>query len=213
MCVELDRALVAFRKKQPSRILNHNSTCCEVAQGWFRGMDRSSRLQGPVTGMPLWIREHFDWGPSQWPLHWCELMASRKLDCGALAALTHVSLRDRGVPSFPAQTILNEGAQRCAHWLRRWTLENCPCDWIASPLVYHEVCAVPEQSVRDLRLWNPSANAMMEWTDVDSISAVAAVRVVNAESDQVSLGGLTLPTNIWVPARVVRRPSDGDPVG
>ena len=94
----------------PAQPVHHPSArpavaCGEVARGGFLSMDFSLLNAGnPLTG-PRWLRHKYKWGPSRWPIHWCEAVEQKTLDCGALAALSHEIFINRGVTSFPVQLI------------------------------------------------------------------------------------------------------------
>ena len=75
----------------PSHISSHRGgDCCSLALSWLRGMAASHA--DDRTGR--WVRDHGQWGPSRWPLHWCEAAREEVLDCGALAALASLHLEE-----------------------------------------------------------------------------------------------------------------------
>src|SRR3712207_2487200 len=87
-----DAAAAAFGKSQhfpASAIQHHGRPCCRLAREWVFATD-FSQLNGEslLTG-PRWIRHKYKWGPSKWPIHWCEAVEQKTLDCGALASLAH----------------------------------------------------------------------------------------------------------------------------
>ena len=66
------RASRTGRTFPASYISHHGAPCCDIAREWITGMDFSQLNAGhPLTG-PRWLRKHFKWGPSKWPMHWCE---------------------------------------------------------------------------------------------------------------------------------------------
>ncbi len=70
-----------------SHISHHGKPCCETAREWFLSMDYALLAgESPLTG-PRWIRARYEWGPSAHPIHWCDAVKRKTLDCGALAAL------------------------------------------------------------------------------------------------------------------------------
>ena len=86
----------------PSALADHGTECCATARTWFHAMSRSFwRGQGG----PTWIRRRWEWGPTCWPLHWCEAMAAKELCCGAQAALSIEAFRGRGVHALPVQLV------------------------------------------------------------------------------------------------------------
>src|SRR3982750_4162909 len=74
----------AWEQLPYTRISHHGSACCEAARTWVLSMDYSL-LNGssPYTG-PRWIRQRYEWGPTKHPIHWCEAVKEKTLDCGAL---------------------------------------------------------------------------------------------------------------------------------
>ena len=89
----------------PSRISHHGRICCEVARRWISDADFSSLSGGDLLTGPHWLRNKFKWGPSGYPIHWCDAVRRETLDCGVLAALAHEVFSVRGVQSFRAQFV------------------------------------------------------------------------------------------------------------
>src|SRR5829696_6133350 len=86
--VELNAALDRWRYSLSSAFLHHGKSCCTMAREWLFGTDHS-QLNGQHRLMgPRWLRKRYEWGPSQWPMTWCQALEQESLDCGALAALT-----------------------------------------------------------------------------------------------------------------------------
>lgn len=191
----LDKALLAFNNKSISTIMHHSDVCCSLARSWFLGMDKSSLVFSSASSMPLWIRERYRWGPSVQPIYWCQVIFSETLDCSVLAALTRECLQMRGVQVLPAQLVLWEPEQYCAHWIRMWKDKGMFCDWIVTPLVYHEVCAV--LSANTISLWDPSNN---QWIDPDQAVRYfrpVALRVIADHNTTVRWGDKKIQTNEW----------------
>src|SRR6187551_1969381 len=84
----VDAGIATWENFPASSISHHGQPCCEIAREWITGMDFSQLNAGhPLTG-PRWLRKLFKWGPSQWPMHWCEAVKEKTLDCGELGALS-----------------------------------------------------------------------------------------------------------------------------
>src|SRR3712207_7142275 len=141
----LEAAVQSFEKWQhfpASAIQHHGRPCCRLAREWVFVTD-FSQLNGesPLTG-PRWIRQRYMWGPSKRPIHWCEAVEEKTLDCGALAWLAYEVFTARGVRSYPAQFVQLYSENSTAHWQKKWGSEDCSCHWIKDDLIYHEGCAV-----------------------------------------------------------------------
>src|SRR3954465_1275222 len=137
-----DRRIATWENSPASYISHHGGACCDIAREWITGMDFSQLNAGhPLTG-PRWLRKQFKWGPSKWPMHWCEAVQEKTLDCGALGALSHELYLARGVRSFPAQFILEFNDVSSRHWSETWGAAGSCAPWISEGLIYHEGCAV-----------------------------------------------------------------------
>lgn len=199
----------------PSTLSHHGGACCTAARAWFRAMDRSF-WQGQDG--PTWISLRFPWGPSRWPLHWCEAMDADELDCGAHSALTLESFRARGVPAVTVQLIQRQEPHHMAHWHERWSAGGGSPSWAQGSAGYHEACGV----VRDGRIevWDSTVNAWLSPTHVRGVRSIAAVRVPPQAglAQAVTWRGLPLAPGEWVtpaepapPARPQEEPVREEP--
>lgn len=195
---QLDRALLAFENQQPTYIYHHSNTCCFLAKSWFLGMDKSSLLLQSASFMPIWIREHFRWGPSAHPIYWCQSITSETLDCGALAALTRESLCTRGIPVLPAQLIVKVTEQDCIHWLRIWQNKGISCNWIIPPFIFHEVCALLSELGNKITIWDPSNNCWVHPDQVPGYGRPVALRVLAEDATIMQWGDDEVRTNEWM---------------
>src|SRR5574342_271092 len=90
LCSEERVGVARWKVQPPSQLVDHGHDCCRVARAWLVSLDYSldsvlasaDRFRGPG-----WIRDRYPWGPSRWPLSWCEVVVAEQLDCGALTAL------------------------------------------------------------------------------------------------------------------------------
>jgi hypothetical protein len=144
-------------------------------------------LQGPASAIagPRWIRDRFAWGPSSWPLHWCEAVESAQLDCGALSALTREIYLQRDVAAVAAQVIQRYSAQTVAHWRRKWRTGFGYFDWLAEDLIYHEVVGVLLNGAV-VKIWDPS-NAC--WIAHDHTRGYGATLEIRLMPPSPALGG------------------------
>lgn len=181
----------------PSALADHGAECCAAARAWFLAMDQSL-WRG--EGAPAWIRRRYEWGPTRWPLHWCEAVGAKELCCGAQAALSIEAFRARGIDAVPVQLVQRYDPHNVPHWHSRWTACGANPAWAAEGTVYHEVCAVVEDGA--LRVWNPTATGWVSPEDVSGYASVIAIRVGGAAPDgrTVSWGSLRLPLGEWAAA-------------
>jgi len=179
-----------------STISHHGGQCCQLAREWIISTDYSQLNAGnPLTG-PRWIRQKYTWGPSTWPIHWCEAVEQNKLDCGALAALTQEVFAARGVKSYHAQFIQQYSEDATRQWAKSWNSGDAGVHWIKEDLIYHEGCAV---LVRDneVRLWDPSAGWWVNPKQSGGYGGLLALRIF--VTPQVNL-----PTElIWGKQRII----------
>ena len=108
-----------------SSLSHHGDACCDVAREWLLAMDFAQLNGGDPMSGPRWMREKYEWGPSPWPMHWCELVERKIIDCGAHSALAHEAFTARGVTAFRAQFIQRYSPDALAQWRgtgsSRWT--------------------------------------------------------------------------------------------
>jgi hypothetical protein len=197
----LHAAIDAWQDFPSSELSEHPRPCCRIAREWLLAMDASQMPAGERLAGPRWIRQRVTWGPSRWPLYWCEAVAAKTLDCGALAALAKAAFRGRGVRCHTAQFIQQYTKGDSCHWYRSWELAQAEVHWIQEDLVYHEACAV---LVRDdeIRIWDPTASWWVDPKQVFGYSAVIAARVLVADYDlprHLTWGPHRIPLNRWQP--------------
>jgi hypothetical protein len=96
---------------------------------------------------PTWLSQRFTWGPSKWPISWCQLVKEKVLDCGVFAALAREVFKAQGQTAHPAQALLSYNEHCTRHWKDLWENEK-PDDagklfpWIGNETVYHELCVI-----------------------------------------------------------------------
>jgi hypothetical protein len=140
--INVAAAMERWQPSPASSLSDHGGRCCRLAREWVVAYDFSQLGGAPSLTGPRWIRHRYAWGPSRWPLHWCEAVREKTLDCGALAALAREVFAARGVESFPAQFIQQFSAEAARHWQKKWEGAGCAVRWIDDELIYHEGCAV-----------------------------------------------------------------------
>jgi hypothetical protein len=147
---------------------------------------------------PAWIARRFPWGPSRWPLHWCQALDAEELDCGAHAALTREAFRAFDVRVEPVQLVHRHERHHLPHFHGWWTAENASPAWAADGLAYHESCA----TLRDGRVevWDSTVNSWLSPDHVEGLRGIVAVRVggTRPTGETATWRGLDLPLGEWV---------------
>lgn len=196
---EIAAALAAWASAPLSLVGDHGDALCRRARTWFNALDKSLCAGATPFAGPRWIRERFRWGPSPWPLFWCEVPERKQLDCGALAAMSREVFLDRGVACAPVQLIQRFSLSDSLHWNRKWSDAGDRADWIRGSLVYHEGCAV---SGRDdqVSVWDPTDNFWIDSDQRSGYGATLAIRLVRVPgfTPSVSWGEHQLRMNAWL---------------
>jgi hypothetical protein len=187
-------AWAPWERWAPSALAAHDAECCRDARAWFLAMNRSL-WRG--QGAPAWIGRHYAWGPTRWPLHWCDAVGAKELCCGAQAALGVEAFRARGLEAVPVQMVQRFGADDAAHWRGTWEAGGASAAWLGDGLVYHEACAVLEGG--RARVWDPTASMWASPDEVRGYGSVAAIRFGGpAAGDRVvAWGELVVPLGRW----------------
>lgn len=137
-----------------SSIIHHDRDCCKQARLWFlsyaRSMEGWSSSQFDLKA-PTWLSQLFTWGPSLWPISWCQLVKEKTIDCGVFAALAREIFEAQGHSVHPAQALLSYNKTCTAHWKALWKNKMpSPSDlhhgevfqWVGDQVVYHEICII-----------------------------------------------------------------------
>ena len=195
-----DRALKNWEHWPASTISHHGRPCCRVAREWVLATDYA-QLGGesPLSG-PRWLRHRYPWGPSRWPIHWCEAVRQKRLDCGALAALAHEVFTARGVRSFPAQFVQQFSEDAARDWQRRWEADEAPAHWISEDLIYHEGCAVVSGG-EEIKVWDSSTGWWVNPRQFGGYGCLLAVRIFDAQAEPGTAyrwGARTVSPNVWL---------------
>jgi hypothetical protein len=130
---------------------------------------------------PRWVRERYQWGPSRHPIHWCEAVKEKTLDCGVLAAMAHECFMSRGVKSYPVQLVQQYSLEATAHWKEQWQEQKVPVDWIKDDIIYHEGNAVVMRDA-SIKIWDASAAWWMNPSLITGYGSLAALRIHNAQA-------------------------------
>jgi hypothetical protein len=159
-----------------STISHHGEQCCQIAREWVLSTDYSQLNAGNRLTGPRWLRQKFTWGPTTWPIYWCEAVEQKMLDCGALAALAQAVFTERGVRSYHAQFIQQYSEDATRQWSKRWDGDEASTHWIKEELIYHEGCAVVVRE-NEIRLWDPSAGWWVNPKQFGGYGGLLALRV------------------------------------
>lgn len=188
-------AVEFWSHRLPSHLLWHEGDCCRIAKAWFRGMEYSLHGEQHAGSGPGWIRRHWRWGPTRWPLYWCEAIKLQALDCGALAALSREAflLRDRDVTAV--QLIQYFPADAALHWGALWASAGLSDRWAFGSHAYHEAAGVLQGS--ELAVWDATDNCWLSPHNVSGYGSTALIRVA------ASPGGPSIGTHLrWAEHRI-----------
>jgi hypothetical protein len=183
-----------------SHISHHGAACCDIAHEWLIAYDFAQLNGGDVLSGPRWMRERSTWGPTAWPIHWCEAVDAKVVDCGVHAAIAQEAFVARGVPAFRAQFIQRYSADAAASWRENWGKENVSDHWIDGDAIYHEGNAV---LVGDdtVKLWDGSAGWWINPRGDAGYGSLAAVRIeadLVGFADGLRWGERRIKLNQWV---------------
>lgn len=184
-----------------STLSHHGEACCEIARHWVTSMDFAQLNGGDLTSGPRWLRQKYKWGPSPWPIHWCEVVKRKTIDCGAHAALALEAFRARGLAAFPAQLVQRYSEEATEQWRGKWEGEDVACHWLDSEHIYHEATAlvVGEDEVK---LWDGSAGSWVGPRQSGGYGSLVAVRICAAGpfggGDGLRWGERRLKPGLWV---------------
>lgn len=160
----------------PSEISHHGQMCCEIAREWIISTDFSELNGGSLLAGPRWLRQKFFWGASSFPIHWCEAVRRKTLDCGALAALAAEVFTARGVKTYRVQMVQRFSEVSTLQWSNSWNDSTEPLCWMNDDLIYHEGCAIAGDA-DEIKIWDASAGWWADPKSRDGYGALLALRV------------------------------------
>lgn len=182
-----------------SILADHGDVCCQLAREWVRCMDFAQlNGAGPFSG-PRWLRERYKWGPSRWPLHWCEAVEADTIDCGAHAALAHEAFEARGVTCYRAQFIQEYDARATEQWRAIWRKKDVASSWLGDRYIYHEGNAILTGD-QMMKLWDGSASSWINPMQSGGYGSLRAVRISSLDSSasgQMKWGGRQIMPDEW----------------
>lgn len=185
-----------FREKNYSRwlehpsssLVHHDDSCCEEARMWFLAFARS--MEGAVAVQnqlrpPGWLSQQFQWGPSTWPISWCQVFKEKTIDCGVFAALAREIFKAQGFKAYPAQALFSYNETCTDHWKSLWQKGRERLDpdgkaqlfpWVGDQIVYHEVCLIEGAHGSEARLYDSTFSTWLEPVHRRGFGALLAVR-------------------------------------
>ena len=184
-----------------SELSHHGDSCCEIGREWIVAMDFAQLNGGDRLSGPRWLRARYEWGPSPWPIHWCELVERKIIDCGAHSALAHEAFCARGVTALRAQFVQRYTADAHDQWRSRWTADNVSDHWIGDDVIYHEGNAVLVDE-DEVKLWDSSAGCWLNSRQTRGYGSLAAVRLFSGRREMGGGDGLRwgehrIKLNVW----------------
>ena len=190
-----------------SSIVHHEESCCEEARLWFLSLARS--MEGPLSSTvqmkpPTWLSQIFNWGPSVWPISWCQLAKQKTIDCGVFAALAREIFTAQGYSAHPGQALLSYNETCTDHWKQLWVSgmkkyekkkigEVFP--WVGNKMVYHEICVL-EMPNGQAKIFDSTFG---NWFEPCKRVGFGALLSVRSECPRILFwGGKTLCHGEWV---------------
>jgi hypothetical protein len=179
-----------------SCISHHGAECCDIAREWVMAYDFAQLNGADRASGPRWLRKRWTWGPSPWPIHWCEAVERDTLDCGVLGCMARELFAERGLVSFPAQFVQQYSADATAQWLGKWDAEKVSTHWIDDDVIYHEACALVSGE-GEVRLFDPSAGWWVNPRQAGGYGGLLAARIFDGEGRIWRWGEHSLRGDEW----------------
>ncbi|HYJ31525.1 MAG TPA: hypothetical protein VEW25_14435 [Allosphingosinicella sp.] len=202
----LDRPCPSTRWEQfpYSSIAHHGEACCDVAREWVMSYDFAQLNGADAASGPRWLRQKWKWGPSPWPIHWCEAVERDTLDCGALGCMARELFAERGLQSFPAQFVQQYDEGATSQWFGKWDAEQVSTHWIDEDVIYHEACALVSGD-GEVKLFDPSAGWWVNSRQAGGgYGGLLAVRLFDGDGRAWRWGRHTLRGDEWT--KIAERP-------
>jgi hypothetical protein len=158
--------------------LAHHGPCCARARAWLVAMARShdyASTDGLSFTAPRWLTRRWTWGPTRWPIAWCEAMRADTIDCGVFAVFALEIFRAKGVEAYSGQVLRTYAAESTTHWRQKWSSLPGAFDWIGDNVVFHEVCVLPVSGAH-ARVYDPTDGIWLEPRGQGGHGAHVAIR-------------------------------------
>jgi hypothetical protein len=182
-----------------SQLSHHGAPCCEVAREWVLAMDFAQLNGADLSSGPRWLRARYKWGPSPWPMHWCQVVRLKTIDCGAHASLSREIFRARGQTAYPAQLVQRYSEDATGQWREKWGQEQVSCHWLDGEHIYHEATALLIGD-SEVKIWDASSASWIDGAQTGAgYGSVVAVRLFVEDHPDRPLvwGDHKLSANVW----------------
>ncbi len=181
--VDIKKLQTVWWNSTPEVQTHAGQECCQKAMNWLVGMSKSfefyhtDRLR---NSGPNWLKNHYTWGPSPWPIHWCEAVKSKHIDCGLFRAFALKIFEAKGVQAFAAQVLRFQPECMTKHWQVRWANASQSFPWASESYVYHEVCAIKQED-DSVEIYDPTDAQWLSPSQIEGLNGHFAIRVETAE--------------------------------
>jgi hypothetical protein len=153
-----------------SRVAQHDEPCCTDAVSiLFARLRHVPDVGARVAAVPVLI----EWGPTRWPVWWCDLVQPQEIvgDCGVHADVVSRLLNGAGIKHARGRAALRPPPHVAAHWRSQWLSAECDDRWIRANVVHHEVLRIGD------RWWDPTEARWFDGVGTQLVSGrVVAVR-------------------------------------
>ncbi len=179
-----------------SKLWRHGP-CCDRARAWLVAMARShdfAATDGLALAAPRWLTTRFRWGPTRWPIAWCQAVVAETIDCGVFGAFALEIFRAKGIDAYPGQVLRTYAETSTTHWRHKWAAVPEAFNWIGARVVYHEV-AIVQVGRSEARIYDPTDGV---WLDPGIRNGHGAHVAVRSEAPvAVSWGSHRLAHGQW----------------
>jgi len=126
---------------------------------------------------------------------WCDLIRLDVMDCVGFSVISHVCFETRDELSVPVSLIQYYPPHQIEQWRHTWNKSDARDAWTGDCLVFHEACALVEDS--QVRIWDPSESSWLNCTQSDRVAAVK-VRLDDFRGT-LTWDNKSLTPNSWTP--------------
>jgi hypothetical protein len=160
--------------------LTHHGDCCAKARAWLVATSRSldfASTDAFELAAPRWLTRRYAWGPTEWPIAWCEAVQAKAVDCGVFSAFAREVFQAKGLAVHGAQVLRHYAATSTSHWRAKWGGVPKAFNWIDDDILYHEVVVV-EVGDAEVLVYDPTDGL---WLDPDVTRGHGAHLAIRAD--------------------------------